>query len=109
MSKKPNIGGTVQISGKPYMVLSAPTRLGEWFSILVLQNETDPMQRAVSEAWRGGCGPWKLVSPADSKCPHVTPPKNLSQPCQICGALGPWFDSGDCAHSSIDRATPKPE
>jgi hypothetical protein len=39
MSKKPNIGGTVQISGKPYMVLSAPTRLGEWFSILVLQNE----------------------------------------------------------------------
>lgn len=35
-------------------------------------------------------------------CPHVTPPKNLSEPCQTCGALGPWFDSGDCAFASAD-------
>jgi hypothetical protein len=28
------------------------------------------------------------------ECPHVKVPANLSNPCQLCGALGPWFDSG---------------
>ena len=45
---------------------------------------------------------------AHEKCPHVTPPKNLSEPCQICGALGPWFDSGDCAVPSAERGSGKP-
>lgn len=36
------------------------------------------------------------------ECPHSKTPVNLSVPCQICGALGPWFDS--CTVTSQDRS-----
>lgn len=44
---------------------------------------------------------------AEPKCPHVTPGWSLWRPCPTCGALGPWFDSGDCkAHPTTTRKTP---
>ncbi len=42
-----------------------------------------------------------LMSPAMRECPHAKTPRNLHEPCQICGALGPWFDS--CTRSSEER------
>ena len=62
MSKKARLGGTVQISGKRYTVLAGPTLVGDLFRILALNNEDGGSYWAVSEGWRGGCGPWKITT-----------------------------------------------
>jgi hypothetical protein len=62
MSKKARLGGTVQISGKRYTVLAGPTRDGAWFRILAMNDEAGSYW-AISEDWRGGCGPWKITTP----------------------------------------------
>jgi hypothetical protein len=64
MSKSPKPGGRVQIGGKSYFVLEGPRRDGAWFRIMVRSDaDFGGGYWAISEGWRGGCGPWKIVSP----------------------------------------------
>jgi hypothetical protein len=39
------------------------------------------------------------------KCPHAETPRNLHTPCQICGALGPWFDGCTMTQAQRNDAT----
>lgn len=37
-----------------------------------------------------------LTADDREKCPVDNPDWNLHRPCPVCGALGPWFENGDC-------------
>lgn len=63
MSKKAKPGGGVQISGKPYTVLEGPNRQGRSYRIMVRSDADHGGYWAISEGWRGGCGPWKIDGP----------------------------------------------
>lgn len=66
MSRKPRLGGRVQISGEQYTVLAESHCVGEWFLMLAMRNKTGGSYYVRSETWRGGCGPWR-VKPAQSQ------------------------------------------
>lgn len=65
MSKKPKVGGRVQICGKHYTVQDGPSRVGDsdWYRIKVQPAEGFGVYWARSEAWRCGRGPWKIEGP----------------------------------------------
>lgn len=66
MSKKAAPGGTVQISAKRYTVLEGPGRYGSHYRIMVRSEADQGGYYAISEHWRGGCGPWKIAGPVIS-------------------------------------------
>jgi hypothetical protein len=63
MTKKPDRGGTVMISGRLYQAMQAPVRDGDRFLLPVFSPCDQLIHLATSEGWRSGCGPWKIVEP----------------------------------------------
>jgi hypothetical protein len=66
MTKKPDRGGTVMISGRLYQAMEKPIPDGDRFLLPIFSPCDQLVYLAASEAWRGGCGPWKIVEPAIS-------------------------------------------
>lgn len=67
MSKKAKPGGRVQISGKSYTVLEGPARRGDSYRVMVRSDLDQGGYWALSEGWRGGCGPWKIESAVEGE------------------------------------------
>lgn len=65
MTKRPKVGGHVEIGGQIYGVVRQPVLVGETFRIVV-ENFEGTFQ-ATSEKWRSGKGPWKIVATVQEK------------------------------------------